>query len=163
MCCCFIFPLSLKDYIYTCTHIQNVPCLFSALLGLGCCVGFSLTADSGGCFLAVVRRLLPVESSLAENALQALGLQELWCWDQYLLFLGSGAQAQQHRLGFALWRVRSSQTRDSAHVSYNVRWVFHHQITREALQSIVMNKISFNLGQIISISFYVLFFFLDIV
>ena len=125
-------------------------------------MGFSLTADSGGYSLAAVCGLLTAVFSCGA---WTLGLQELWCWAQYLQFLGwsTGSIVVVHRLGFAPWRVRSSQTRDSAHVSYNGRWIFHHQVTREALQSILMNKTAFNLGQIINISFYVLFFSLDIV
>ena len=39
-------------------------CLFLAVLGLHCCVGFSLVAASGGYSLNAVRGLLIAEASL---------------------------------------------------------------------------------------------------
>ena len=39
--------------------------LFLAVLGLRCCMGFSLGGASGGCSLVAVRRLLIVVASLA--------------------------------------------------------------------------------------------------
>ena len=49
------------------------------MLGLGCCVGFSLVAASRGYSPAVVRGLLTVVASLvAEHRLWAHGLQQLW-------------------------------------------------------------------------------------
>ena len=43
--------------------------LFLDVLGLHCCVGFSLAAESEGCSLAAVRRLLTVVASLVEHRL----------------------------------------------------------------------------------------------
>lgn len=156
MCCCYIFPLSLKSFPYIHIHIHNFTSfrLCWVLVAAWAClslqpVGAAPQARCTGSSL---------QSSLVER--------RLWApWASGAAVLGSiwGSQALKHRLGFALWSVRSSQARDRAHVFYNGRWIFHHQVTREALQSILMNKISFNLDQIINISFYVLFFFLNIV
>ena len=43
--------------------------LFLDVLGLHCCVGFSLAAESEGCSLAAVWRLLTVVASLVEHRL----------------------------------------------------------------------------------------------
>ena len=156
MCCCYIFPPSLKSFLYIHIHIHNFTYfrLCWVLIAAWAC----LSPQPVGAAPQVQCEGSSLQSSLGER--------RLWApWASGAAVLGSiwGSWALKNRLGFALWHVRSSQARDRAHVSYNGRWIFHHQVTREALQSILMNKISFNVGQIINISFYVLFFFLNMV
>jgi len=59
-----------------------------ALLGLFCCMGFSLVADSRGYFVVVVHRLLITGASLVAEH----GLYGTWAW--YSQPLGSRTQAQ---------------------------------------------------------------------
>ena len=82
-------------------NVKNYFVEGGAVLGLCCCVGFSLVAASGGHSPVVVCGLLiAVASLVAEH-----GLQSLW-------FPGSRAQARQlqHRGLAAPWHVGSSQT-----------------------------------------------------
>ena len=58
------------------------------MLGLRCCIGFSLVALSGGYFLVAVLGILIVENELEwSTGSKTLGLQQLWLPD-------STAQAQ---------------------------------------------------------------------
>ena len=77
------------------------------MLGLRCCVGFSLVAVSRGYSPAAECGLLTAVTSAAELRLQASGLQ--WLWP-----VGSRVLAQElWRTGLAVLRhVGSSWTRD---------------------------------------------------
>ena len=62
--------------------------LFLAVLGLHCCVGFSLVAMSRGYSVIAIHRLLTAAASLvAEHRLQARWLQQPW-------HVGSAAMAR---------------------------------------------------------------------
>ena len=67
--------------------------LFLTVLGLHCCQGFSLVADSGGYSLVAVRRLLiAVASLVVEHRLQSMQAQQLWLQDSR----GSGSEVVAH-------------------------------------------------------------------
>ena len=63
------------------------------MLGLGCSMDFSVVVVSGGYSLGVVHRLLIVAASLVVD-LGCLGFSSCGTWAQYLMLLGSRAQAQ---------------------------------------------------------------------
>ena len=79
-----IFCPSLKK------KIKNFIYLFLAVLGLRCCVAFSLLAASGVNSPVVVHWLLIEGSSLVE----CTGFSSCGKWAQQLQLLGSRAQAQ---------------------------------------------------------------------
>ena len=64
--------------------------LFLGVLGLHCCVGFSLVAESEGRSLAALRRLLIVVASLVGH----MGFGCCSTWAQHLWLPDSRAQAQ---------------------------------------------------------------------
>ena len=49
-------------YIYIHTYINNLICLFMAVIALHCCVGITLVGANGGSSLVVVLRLLLLQS-----------------------------------------------------------------------------------------------------
>ena len=67
---------------------------FLAVLGLRCCVGFSLAVESEGYSLVVVGRLLFTVTSLAEHRLQGAGsvvvVYGVSCSVAYGIFLDQG-------------------------------------------------------------------------
>ena len=77
-------------YIYCALYFFN---LFLAMLGLHCCAIFPLVWQSRGYSLAVVCGLLIVAASLVVD-LGCLGFSSCGTWAQYLMLLGSRAQAQ---------------------------------------------------------------------
>ena len=83
---------------------------FLAVLGLPCCLGSSLVAESGGCSPALIHRLLIAVASRC------------------------GAQAQQ--LWYTGWvapgHVGSFLTRDQTHVPCIGRRILYHRAAREA-------------------------------
>ena len=88
-----------------------------AVLGLHCCMDFSLVAAHG--FLIVVASLGSVVCFMDSRALA----HELW-------FVGSRVLAQElwHMGLVALPRVRSSWIRDWIHVSCIGRWILYHEL-----------------------------------
>ena len=72
--------------------LKNLVNLFMAMLGLGCCVGFSLVVESGGYFLVVVERLLiAVVSLLWSTNSSSCGFSSCSIWASN--FTSSRAQA----------------------------------------------------------------------
>ena len=68
------------------------------MLGLSCCLGFSLVVASGGYFLAAVCRLLTgVASLVAGLGLRARRLQELGLMDSRAQASRCGTRAQSSR------------------------------------------------------------------
>ena len=110
----FFFSSLLIWWVHLSISFKNIYVLFLAVLGLCCCAGFSLVAESGGYSLAAVQGLLPAVTSLvAECGLQACGLQCLWLpgsrvWAQQLWHMG--LVAPQH--------VGSSWIRDWSYVPW---------------------------------------------
>ena len=92
-----------------------------AVLGLGCCAGFSLVVQSRGYSVAVVCVLIVVASLVVEWSLGCTGLQQLQ-------FPGSKVQAQQlWCIGFvAPWHVGSSQIRDGTYIFCIGRRIPHY-------------------------------------
>ena len=98
-------------------------CLFLAVPGLSCCMGFSLVVASRSYSLVVVHRLLiAMASPLAEHRLQERELSSCGTG-----LSSRGSPALEHRLnscGFsntglvALQHLGSSQIRNPTHVSY---------------------------------------------
>ena len=114
----FLFIYFFNKFIY----------LFLAELGLCCWArAFSSCSERGLLFVVVRRLLIAVASLVAEQRLQACGLQQLW-------LVGSRAQAQQ------LWctglvaprHVGSSRTRAQARVPCIDRRFLNHCAIREA-------------------------------
>ena len=85
-----------------------------AVLGLHCCTGFSLVAESGGCSL--LRCMGSRVWEVSSGSSQALEYRLSGCGRQGLV---------------ALWLVKSSQNRDGTHVPYIGRWIFNHWTARE--------------------------------
>ena len=85
-CCSYSFQSTLEDdYIFKKISILF---FFLAVLGLHCCIGFSLVALWGGYSLVAALGLLIVEHELEwSTGSRALRLQQLW-------LPGSTAQAQ---------------------------------------------------------------------
>ena len=92
--------------------------LFLTVLGLLCCIGFSLVGCAGFSW----QRLLLL------HRLQGMWLQQLWRWAQELRFLGSKAQGQLlWPTGLiAPWHVGFSQIRDRTCVFCIGKWIFNH-------------------------------------
>ena len=108
--------------------------IFLALLGLHCCVGFSLVAVIIGSSLVPVRELLIAGASLvAGTGFRVCGLQQLW-------LPGSGAQPQQLScMGLVAPRhVGASWTRDRTSASCIGRQVLYHWAAREAPISVFL-------------------------
>ena len=106
------------------------------MLGLRCCEGFPLVAESGGYSQVEVRGLLIVVAFLVRNrgrALEWTGFSSCSMWAQ-LCLEGSRAQAQlSWCLGLvAVQQVGSAQIRDQTRVPCTGRWILHHWATREA-------------------------------
>ena len=102
-----------------------------AALGLRCCTwAFSSCGEWGLLFVAVRGLLLAVASLVAEQGLQACGLQQLW-------LAGSRAQAQQlWVMGLvALRHVGSSRTRYRTRVPCIGRQILNHCAPREVPKS----------------------------
>ena len=71
--------LRICPFLLDCTFSQHIVSwslfcsnLFGAVLGLCCCVGFSLVVASGGCSLVVVHELIAVTSLIVEHRLQGM-------------------------------------------------------------------------------------------
>ena len=92
---------------------------FLVVLGLHCCVGFSVAAEKGGCSLLAVCRVLLLQTT--RSRLTQLQLP------------GSRAQAgSSWRMGLAApQHVGSSRIRDQTCV---LRWILYHWAAREALK-----------------------------
>ena len=97
------------------------------MLGLDCCMGFSLVAASRGCCLGTVRGLLAPAPPVVERGLQGV-------WTQYVSAPGlQNTVSVAVEMGLvALRHVGSSQIRDPICVSCFGRQILYHWTTREA-------------------------------
>ena len=122
------------------------------MLGLCCCIGFSLVVASGGYSLVIDRLLIAVASLVAKHRLRGVGAS-------VVVALGlsnwGSPEALEHRLDHlwclglvALWHVESSQTRDWTHVPCICRWILYHWATQEAPLLIFLNIHSEQFGSI---------------
>ena len=86
-------------------HILNYLFIYLSLavLGLHCCMDFSLVAELGPLFIAAWSLLIVVASPVAKQRLRGAGASEVVACG----FISCGAP----------WHVGSSQTRDQTHVS----------------------------------------------
>ena len=125
----FIKALLLFSPKFQCRSMRVFCFLFLAALGLCCCAwAFSSCGERGLLFVVVCRLLIAVASLVAENGVQAHGLQQLW-------LAGSRAQAQQLWLTVlvAPRHVGSSRTRDGNCVPCIGRRILNHCTTSEVL------------------------------
>ena len=92
------------------------------MLGLCCCTGSPLVAESGGLSLVAAHRLLTVAASLvAELGSRVHGLQEL-----RLLGLEHRLSGLWHMGLVVLQPVGSSRTRGRTHIPYIGRQIIYH-------------------------------------
>ena len=134
-CNCSIFHL-ISTLILDCPlHFNNLICLLSAALGLGCCVGFPLVAESGGySFLQLQASHRGSFSCCRAWAPACLGFRSCGLWAQELWLVGSRAPAQcLWHMGLAVpQHVWPSQVRIWTHVSCSGRRILYHWATTEA-------------------------------
>ena len=110
-------------------RLSTVAHLVLTALGLCCCAGFSLGAESGVSSLVAAHELLTAVAPLAvDRGSGCAGLGSCGGGAQYLQFPGSRAQAQWLWLTglVALLHVGSSQTRGRTRVSCIGRWILCH-------------------------------------
>ena len=103
--------------------------LFLAVLGLCCCMGFSLIAVSRGySSLHCTGFLLQGLVLLRRTGWRAPSFSSCGTWARQLPFLGSKAQAQQFwRMGWvAPWHLGSSWIKDHTWVSCIGWWILYH-------------------------------------
>ena len=120
-------------------------CLFSAVPGLSCRMGFSLVVASRSYSLVAVHGLLiAMASPLAEHRLREPELSNWGTWTQQ-----SGSPALEHRLNscsfsntglVALQHVGSSQIRNPTHVSCIGKWMLYHWAIREASETVLCRR-----------------------
>ena len=92
-----------------------------AVLGLHCCVGFSLVVECRGYSLVVHRLLIAVASLIAENS------------SRHVSFSSFGTQAL-----VAPWHVGSSQSKDQTRVAGIGRQVLNHWTSRKSHSLLLM-------------------------
>ena len=108
------------------SSFENFICLFLAVLGLGFCTGFSLTAVSESHYLVVVHSLLMAGFSCCR-------VQALWPPSFRACLPGSRAQVQSWRTSLlAPPHVGTSQIRNQIHVSCIGKQILRHWATKEA-------------------------------
>ena len=112
----FMIFYFLNISIYLCIYVLPV-------LGLQCCVGFSLDAGSRGCCRVTMLHglLMTVASLVADHRLSSCSP---WALEHRLSMWCTGLVALGH--------VGSPQTRDGTHVSCIGRQILCHWTTREA-------------------------------
>ena len=117
----FIF-FSLISFFF----FNNFLYLFMAVLGLHCCLGFSLVAASRGYSLVAVCGVLLQWLLLMSSGFRVHGFQQPQCVGSVAVGSGAiGSIVAAHGL-VAPWHVGSSQIRDRTCVSYIDRWVLYH-------------------------------------
>ena len=103
--------------------------LFSAVLGLRCCGGFSLVVASGGSAPVATLRFPAEVASLVSTCSGRAGFSSCGSRDLEHRLIGHGPRAS-----LTLRQVGSSQIRNRAHLSCIGRTILHHWGTREALE-----------------------------